>query len=54
MNCNIRQHISNVIDKLGMEKLVQLVELSVEVKTAMAESFSEPPHPMQLHPSIRQ
>ncbi len=54
MNCNIRNHISNVIDRVGMEKLVQLVELSVEVKTAMAENFSAPPNPMQLHPSIRQ
>lgn len=54
MNCNIRQYIANVIDKVGMEKLVQLVELSIEVKTAMAASFSAPPNPMQLHPSIRQ
>lgn len=36
-------HISNVIDRLGMEKLKLFIELSVEVKTAMEKDF--PPGP---------
>lgn len=54
MNDNIRRHISNVIDRVGMEKLIQLIELSVEIKTAVAENIAASPNPMQLRPSIRQ
>lgn len=42
MQQNMLRHISYVIDKVGMEKLKQFIELSVEVKTAMAEGFSPP------------
>ncbi len=42
MRQNMLGHISHVIDKVGMEKLKQFIELSVEVKTAMAEGFPTP------------
>lgn len=42
MRQNMLGHISHVIDKVGMEKLKQFIELSVEVKTAMAEGFQTP------------
>lgn len=39
MQENILEHISYVIDQVGMEKLIQLIELSVEVKAAMSKDF---------------
>ncbi len=39
MQENMLKHISYVIDQVGMEKLKQFIELSVEVKAAMAEGF---------------
>lgn len=42
MQEDMLEHISYVIDKIGIEKLKQFIELSVEVKTAMAEGFSPP------------
>lgn len=43
MRENMLKHISDVIDKIGMEKLRQFIALSVEVKAAMGEDF--PPKP---------
>ena len=48
MQDNMLQHISYVIDKVGMEKLKQFIELSVEVKVAMAEGFSPYIDPIYL------
>ncbi len=39
MQENMLEHISYVIDQVGMEKLLQFIELSVEVKMAMAKGF---------------
>lgn len=40
MQENMLKHISYVIDRVGMEKLRQFIELSAEVKEAMADGFS--------------
>lgn len=37
MRANMSAHISAVIDRIGMEKLRQFIELSVEVKEAMRD-----------------
>lgn len=46
MQENMLRHISYVIDRVGMEKLKQFMDLSVEVKAAMAEGFSPPADPI--------
>lgn len=48
MKENMRKHISNVIERLGMEKLKLFIELSVEVKNAMNEDFSQMSEPDNL------
>lgn len=44
MRETMRSHIANVIDKVGMEKLITFIELSVEVKEAMREDLSARPY----------
>ncbi|MBQ7314940.1 MAG: MarR family transcriptional regulator [Clostridia bacterium] len=39
MRDRMLDHISDVIDRIGMEKLEQFIALSVEVKAAMEEDF---------------
>lgn len=41
MKENMLRHISDVIDKVGMEKIMQFIELSVEMKNAMREDLSQ-------------
>lgn len=48
MQENMLKHISYVIDRVGMEKLKQFMDLSVEVKAAMAEGFSPPADPVHM------
>ena len=48
MQENMLRHISYVIDRVGMEKLKQFIELSVEVKAAMAEGFSPSADPVPM------
>lgn len=48
MQENMLRHISYVIDRVGMEKLKQFIDLSVEVKAAMAEGFSPPADPIHM------
>ncbi len=44
MKETMRTHIANVIDKVGMEKLITFIELSAEVKSAMADDLSARPY----------
>lgn len=48
MQENMLRHISYVIDRVGMEKLKHFMDLSVEVKAAMAEGFSPPADPIHM------
>ncbi len=48
MQENMLKHISDVIDKVGMEKLKQFIELSVEVKAAVTQEFSPHTDPMDI------
>lgn len=48
MQENMLRHISYVIDRVGMERLKQFMDLSVEVKAAMAEGFSPPADPVHM------
>lgn len=41
MRENMLRNISRVVDKVGLEKIRQFIALSVEVKHAMAEGFSQ-------------
>lgn len=48
MRKRMLEHISDVIDKLGMEKLEQFIALSVEVNAAMEEDFPSKPEPNDI------